>query len=49
MHERKDKYRYFDMKFDSAKDLEKKKTVLGQNFITKKSSNSSPPFALSVS
>ena len=40
MHERKDKYGYFDMKFDSAKDLKKKKAILVQNFITKTSSNS---------
>ena len=48
MHERKDKYGHFDMKFDSAKDL-KKKTILVQNFITKTSSNSLPPSALSLS
>ena len=49
MHEMKDNYKYFDMKFDSAKGFEKKKAVLVQNFITKKSSNSSPPFAPSLS
>lgn len=47
MHEGKDKYKYFDMKFDSAKDFKKQRSYFGVKFyITKNSNNNSPPFAL---
>ena len=52
MHERKDKYKYFDMKLDSAKDaFFKKKAVLVYTkfYITKKSNNNSPNCALILS
>ena len=50
MHEWKDKYKYLDMKLDSAKDFKKQRSYFGVKFyITKNSDNNSPPFALILS
>ena len=46
----KTKYKYFDLKFDRAKDFKKQRSYFGVKFyITKNSNNNSPPFALILS
>ena len=53
MDERKDKYKYFDLKFDSAKEFFifyfLKKLFWYKILYNQKSNNSSPPFALILS